>query len=112
MTTTSRIDAWTILRTGGFTRYLTNCEVEILHQVTIRGILELDDENSSQDEFDIRVDALMVKLYPAVSLEGNATLQGPAALPVEDIRIFADTVLHYAEITTVVNQTVLVTGRS
>ena len=112
MTTTSRIDAWTILRTGGATRYITTCEVEMLHQVTIRGILELDDANSSQDEFDIRVDALMVKLYPAVSLDGNATLQGPAALPVEDIRIFADTVLHYAEITTVVNQTVLVTGRS
>ena len=112
MTTNSRIDAWTVLRTAAFTKYLTTCEVEVLHQVTVRGMLELSDQDSSQDEFDTRVDAVMLALYPTVSLSGNATHQGPAALSVEDIRIFADTIVHYAEITTVVNQTVMVTGIS
>lgn len=112
MMTSSRMDAWTILRTAALTRFLTGCEIEVLHQVTVRGMLELNDEHATQDEFDINVDAIMLALFPRVSLSGQATLQGPAALAEEDIRIFADTVIHYAEITTVVNQTVRVSGQS
>jgi hypothetical protein len=112
MTTTNRMDAWTILRTAAFTRYLTTCDVEVLHQVTVRGMLELNDEQASQDEFDATIDAIMLTLYPSVNLSGQATLQGPAQLAEEEIRIFADTVVHYAEITTVINQTVHVVGRN
>lgn len=112
MQTSNRMDAWTILRTAAFTKYLTTCDIEVLHQVTVRGMLQLNDERATQDEFDINVDAIMLALYPAVNLSGQVTLQGPAQLVEEDIRIFADEVIHYAEITTVVNQTVHVVGRS
>jgi hypothetical protein len=112
MTTNTRIDAWTILRTGAFTRMINNCEIEVLHQVTIRAILEHSDQDATQDEFDDRIDAVMLALYPQLSLTQNATIQGPASLAVEDFRIVADTVCHYCEITTVVNQTVMVTGKS
>lgn len=112
MLTDDRIHAWTILRSGAINRYSTMCEIEVLHQTTVRGMLQHSDENATQDEFDAEIDTIMTALYPQLSLGGNATLQGPAQLPIEEFRIFAETVVHYAEITTVVNQTVMVTGKS
>jgi hypothetical protein len=110
MTTNSRIDAWTILRTGAPVNQLTGGCLEVFHQVTIRAVMEHRDEDASQDEFDARLDAVMMALQPHITLTGTATHKGPAQLLVEDFRIVAETLVHYAEITTVVNQTVTVTG--
>lgn len=112
MLTNDRIHAWTILRSGSINRIRTTCEIEVLHQATVRGMLQHSDEDATQDEFDVEIDTIMAALYPQLSLSGTATLQGVAQLPIEEFRIFADTTVHYAEITTVVNQTVLVTGKS
>lgn len=112
METNSRMDAWTILRTSAPVTIHSNCGLRVLHQVTIRGVLSLSDEDASQDEFDNKIDSILVALYPHLSLSGVATLQGPAQLALEDIRIYADTIIHYAEITTQVDQTVMVTGKT
>lgn len=110
--TTKRVDAWTILRTGALTTMITNCEVEVRHQVVIRGLYSHDDFNESQDAFDDRVDAIMLALYPNLTLGANATHQGPAVLSLEELRYASDTLVHYAEITTQVFQNVMVTGKT
>lgn len=108
--TSSRIDAWTVLRTGAFVTQQTGGCVQIEHQVVIRGMLEHNDEKATQDEFDAKVDVIMLALYPNITLAGNATFQGPPNLTIEEIRQASETIIHYAEITTVVNQTITVTG--
>ncbi len=110
--TTARLHSWTIIRSGATTRWITNCEVEVLHQVTLRGMLEHSDQDATADEWDDLLDAVMNALYPTLTLSGNATIQGPPQLSANEYVYWADTLVHFAEITTVVNQTVLVENKS
>jgi hypothetical protein len=106
MRTTSKIDAWTILRTSAPTVPFTTCEHKVLHQVLVRGMLQHSDEEATQDDFDRTVDAVLTALFKEFNLSDAVTLQGPAQLAESSLRQVGDTVVHFAEITTVVEQVV------
>ncbi len=104
----SRINAWTIFRESTDTQFGTCREVFLATNVLLIGMLQHNDESSTQDEFDEILDLVLEAFYSNIHLNipGTVDIQGPANLRLEELRLVSNTAIHYAEIGLVVKQRV------
>lgn len=98
MTDQKRINAWTVYRDSASAEYQTCQEILVTHDAVFIGFMEHNDEFSTQDEFDRLVDSILEKFNAHYRLDGAVEIQGPAQLTTEELRQYANTTVHYAEI--------------
>lgn len=94
-----RFNAWTVLRSSCAGSYQTCQEIVYTHTAAFIGMLTYNQEESSQDEFDALLDTIIEAFNQDYRLGDVVEIQGPAQLIAEELRQYANTTVHYAEIT-------------
>lgn len=95
--TTTRVHGWSISRSSVTEDWLTNVEVERVHEFKVRGIYGVQDSANSEDAFNRLVEAVANALRADFTCTATAEWHEPAQFPIIDYRVFGGILCHYCE---------------
>ena len=102
------LNAWMVRRVSQTAEWFTQESMTVQATAMLHGWYEIDNELRSRDTFDSLIDTVMGLFWRNLTLLDEVKAVHPAQLVTSEARFFADRLVHYCEITALIEQEVFI----